>query len=232
MTGTPQPLAGVFDRAAATYDAVGIDYFSVFGDWLVRDAQVRARDRVLDVVLAGMALFFLPDPAAAVRSWAAALRPGGRLAVSTFAGEEPRWRPVGEIFGPFLAGPDPRPSRSAADRPWETSAGLKALLGDAGLSGVRHVVRRHVAVFPDPLTWLRWTWSHGQRAAWERIPEDRREAAGAALLDALRPLAEPDGSLRLRVDVRCTTARRTVHPPAVEASSLGTAKQRRIGSDS
>ncbi len=42
-------IAGVFDRAAATYDAVGVDFFQVFGAQLVANVDVAADDRVLDV---------------------------------------------------------------------------------------------------------------------------------------------------------------------------------------
>lgn len=43
----------------------------------------------VDVVLCGFALFFLPEPHAALQSWIALLRPGGRLAVSTWGREDP-----------------------------------------------------------------------------------------------------------------------------------------------
>ena len=44
-------------------------------------------DGSFDVVTAGFMVFLLPDPPAAVARWARLLRPGGRLALSTFAEE-------------------------------------------------------------------------------------------------------------------------------------------------
>lgn len=52
---TPQPadqradLAALFDRASATYDAVGADFFTPVGRALVAAAALRPGDRVLDV---------------------------------------------------------------------------------------------------------------------------------------------------------------------------------------
>ena len=262
-------VAGVFDRSAASYDAVGVDYFSVFGRWLVDATGVASGDRVLDigcgrgacswpaadavgprgavlaldlapgmvaataadaagrdgvlvvradaehppaatasydVVLAGLSLFFLPDPAGALLRWAAALRPGGRLGVSTFAGDDERWRGVADVFGAFVAGPDAWPSRDGQPMPWDSDEGLAALLTGAGFTDVRSASRPFSAVFPDEQTWLRWTRSHGQRAAWDRIPVEAHPAAEAAPLRAVEELRDPDGAFRLHVEVRLTTA--------------------------
>lgn len=42
-------VAGVFDRAAATYDQVGVDFFQPLGLFLVRRTDPRPGERVLDV---------------------------------------------------------------------------------------------------------------------------------------------------------------------------------------
>src|SRR5262245_12377842 len=42
-------VAGVFDRAAPTYDEVGVRFFEPAGADLVRAAELRRGDRVLDV---------------------------------------------------------------------------------------------------------------------------------------------------------------------------------------
>ena len=262
-------VAGVFDRAAATYDAVGVEYFGTFGRRLVdlagvtpgdvvldvgcgrgaclwpavtaagpagrvvgldlapgmveataRDASgvprvavVRAdaehppvRTGAVDVVLAGMALFFLPDPLGALQGWLRVLRPGGRLGVTTFAGDDDRWRPVSEALAPYATRHDVRPSRSGGPRPWDSDAGLAALLESAGARDVRSVVEPHTAVFADAEALWRWGWSHGQRAAWERVPEQDLAAAKAAVLAALAPLRDDDGAFRLHVRVRYTVA--------------------------
>lgn len=53
--GTPSPeeikagVAGVFDRAAATYDQVGVEFFQPIGRFLVSRTDPRPGERVLDV---------------------------------------------------------------------------------------------------------------------------------------------------------------------------------------
>lgn len=156
-------MADVFDRAAMTYDAVGVDFFSTVGRILVEDAGIRAGERVLDlgcgrgavlfpaaervgpegsvtgvdlaptmvqltaqdahergldhvmvqvmdvqepslpehsydVVTAYLVVFFLPDPPAALEAWRRLLVPGGRLAMTTFAGDDERWSWLEQVF--------------------------------------------------------------------------------------------------------------------------------------
>lgn len=63
-----------------------------------------------DVPTAGLVLFFLPDPAAALAAYRRVLRPGGRLAFSAFAAHDPLYRQAQEILtrhaaaGPGRAG--------------------------------------------------------------------------------------------------------------------------------
>ncbi|AXV07855.1 hypothetical protein DVS28_a3179 [Euzebya pacifica] len=59
---TDNPHAAVFDRAAATYDRVGVDFFSTFGRLLVDHAGVALGERVLDIGTGRGAVLF---PAAA-----------------------------------------------------------------------------------------------------------------------------------------------------------------------
>ena len=142
-------IAGVFDRAAATYDRVGVELFGPVAERLVAELDPRPGERVLDVgcgrgavllraavrvgpggavdgvdlapqmveaaraearaagldvdvrvgdamapgpgrgpydvVASSLVLFFLPDPAAALRAWRELLVDGGRLGVTTSA---------------------------------------------------------------------------------------------------------------------------------------------------
>jgi ubiquinone/menaquinone biosynthesis C-methylase UbiE len=56
------------------------------------DAQAPAfPDGSFDVVTAGLVLFFLPDPRAALTAYRKLLRPSGRLAFTCFAAHDPRY---------------------------------------------------------------------------------------------------------------------------------------------
>ncbi len=263
----PATFAGVFDRAAPTYEALGVDFFSVFGVDLVADAQLKPGERVLDVgcgrgaclfpaaaavgaggrvvgvdlapgmvaataddaeqrgldhvevvlgdaqqppvtgpfdvVLAGMVMFFLPDPAAALRAYARLLRPGGRVALSTLGPDDPKWAWLA-VLSRTTGGPR-LPTRSG---PFASTDALHALLGPAGFVDARTLERVHETRFADPDQWWRWTWSVGLRAAWEQLPEARLEQVRQVAHRKVAAMAGPDGSICLRSTLWNTLATR------------------------
>jgi len=111
-----------------------------------------------DVALCGFALFFLPDPVAALRAWRQAVRPGGTVAVSTWGRED-------EVFGALrdaLAelGVESRPRGEAFDDP----AVLVGALADAGLTEVTVSTLALDLQLPDVDVLLQWAGTHGGRA--------------------------------------------------------------------
>lgn len=162
-----------------------------------------ARDGGWDAVVASLVLFFLADPPATVRRIRETLRPGGTLALSSFAGGDQRWDVVPAAVAPFMVGdPIPMPGRS-----WfETGDSLAALLTDAGFVEVSSVEIEHRNVYADPEHWLAWSWSAGARAMWERVDPARLVEAQRAALSAVEGLVEPDGRLVEVFRPRFTTA--------------------------
>ena len=254
MTDSPAGIAGVFDRAADTYDAVGVPWFGPIAAGLVEELDVRAGERVLDIgcgrgaALAPLAratgpggsalgidlaprmvertaedlrdltwvevrvgdasapdlpsssydvlssclvLFFLPEPAEAVRRWADLLAPGGRMGVTTFGPQDERWKAVDAVFAPYLPQQMRDARTSGARGPFSSDEGMEALLRDAGLVDVRTAHREVTAEFADPQQWVDFSWSHGQRAMWEAVPESERDDVRArvvSLLEGYAPL--------------------------------------------
>ena len=266
---SPPGIAGVFDRAADTYDGVGVPWFGPIAQGLVEELDVQLGEHVLDlgcgrgaallplaraagptgsvlgldlaprmveltardardlpqvevrvgdasapdvpeqaydVVSCCLVLFFLRDPAAAVRSWVPALAPGGRVAVTTFGPQDTRWRAVDDLFRPYLP-PTMRDPRTSGG-PFTSDEGVEALLTGAGLVGVRTAHRTVEAAFDSPEHWVEFSWSHGQRAMWEHVPEDERDDVRSSVLGRLREVERSDGGLRFTQDVRHTLGRR------------------------
>ena len=157
-----------------------------------------------DVAASSLVLFFLPDPAAAVRAWLSLLRPGGRLGVATFGASDPRDEAVTALFGPYLP-PAMRDARTTGGRgPFASDAGMAALLHDAGLAEVRTVHTTVTAVARDLDHWHEFSWSHGQRGMWERVPPGERDRVRRAAYAILEPTLRTDGALELTQDVRYT----------------------------
>ncbi|MGI3786599.1 MAG: class I SAM-dependent methyltransferase, partial [Janthinobacterium lividum] len=94
-----------------------------------------------DLVASSLVLFFLRDPVAALRRWTGLLVPAGRIGVTTFGEQDPRWREIDAVFQPYL--PDSlKDARTSGTRgPFGSDAGMTALLADAGLVDVRTVRR-------------------------------------------------------------------------------------------
>ncbi len=265
-------VAGIFDRAAATYEAVEVEFFSVFGRQLVEDLAIAPGERVLDVgcgrgavlfpaaervgptgsvtgidlapgmveragadararglanvsvevmdaqepqlpaasydvVASSLVIFFLPDPVAALRSWRELLVENGRLGFTTFAGDDEAWSWVTDVFEDFVP-PTLRRASQSEDNPFASTENVERLVCDAGLRDATSTVRVHETTFRNPEQWHAWSWSHGQRAWWEHVPEDRRDEVkqrASAHLDALR---RDRGAITLRSPVRYTMARR------------------------
>ncbi len=158
-----------------------------------------------DVVCASLVAFFLPEPQEALRTWAALLVPGGRLGISTFDRQDPRWEELDALFRPYLPQQMLDARTSGRSGPFGSDAGVEDLLRGAGLADV---VTSHAVVgveLGSVEQWERFTRSHGQRAMWRQVPADEqdrlREQASALLATWGLPVT-------LTQDVRYTLGRR------------------------
>jgi ubiquinone/menaquinone biosynthesis C-methylase UbiE len=267
----PQGIAGVFDRAADTYDNVDVGWFTPIAQGLVEELAVRPGERVLDigcgrgaallplaratgptgtvlgidlaprmvehlahdtrdlpqvevrvadatapglppasydVVASSLVLFFLREPGAALRTWVELLASGGRLGVTTFGPQDPRWRQLDAVFTPYLP-PAMLDARTSGQRgPFSSDDGVEHLLRDAGLTDVRTAHRTVEPVFRDAEHLLQFSWSHGQRAMWEAVPEADHAELRRNITEAAQQLGDDSGRLRFTQEVRHTLGRR------------------------
>lgn len=156
-----------------------------------------------DAILASLVVFFLPDPAAALTRYHALLRPGGRVAITTFGGDDERWTWLEDLQREFL--PTREPMRPPGAGLFATTEKVDGIVSGAGFVDVRSVVETHDVWFRDAQQWWDWSWSHGARAFWDRVPADRVDECRAAAFAQLSRIAEADGSLVLHQPIRYTT---------------------------
>lgn len=190
------------EQAARTFSA------DAHVEVLVGDAQ-DPEDSLghFDVIASSLVLFFLPDPASALRNWQGRLRPSGRLGVTTFGDMDPRWEHVDSVFEPFLP-PQMRDARTSGKAgPFASDAGMEQLLTQAGYSDVRTVCDTIDVHFADAAAWEAFTWSVGHRAMWLAMPEAERGVVRDRAFEILAGYAEADGSITLQQPVRHTLGR-------------------------
>ncbi len=245
-----QWLAGVFDRAAPTYDAIGDAYHRHFARRLVdlagiesdadvldvacgrgavllaaapvagsltgvdvspgmielAEADLRAAglvgmdlrvmdaeqmtfaDASFDLITAAFVLFFLPDPERAVAEFRRLLRPGGVVAVSTWAENDARWAWEGQLLA--AAG---TPQRRAMHRPFSRAEEVVDLLTGAGFDDVR-VHREETDIsFASEQDWWDWHWSFSLRGVLEQFDPPALETLRVASFERMASLRTADG---------------------------------------
>jgi trans-aconitate methyltransferase len=128
------------------------------------------------VITAGLVLFFLPDARAALSAYRELLRPGGRLAFSTFATPDPNYRAAMRALAAYAEDPPPAAAETFQDPDW-----LREAVVSAGFSGTVIAPFTVHTAFRDRDHLVEWIGSHNGRNVLRRIPPDRWPAARAAL---------------------------------------------------
>jgi ubiquinone/menaquinone biosynthesis C-methylase UbiE len=115
-------------------------------------------DGRFDAVICIFGIFFVPDMAAAVGELWRNVRPGGRLAITTWGPD--LFEPANSLF--WQAVQSERPELYKGFNPWDrisTPEGLGAMLAEAGLHGVEIVAEQAVHPLASPEDW--WTLAMG-----------------------------------------------------------------------
>ncbi len=157
-----------------------------------------------DVITAGMVMFFVPDPRAALRAVRRVLRPGGRFAMSSFGPSDPKFAETMAILYRHRAG---EPWEDNPDKPFDSAEGIRELLYDAAFTDVEVVESEHEIEFDSAEHYWAWVGSHGGRIMIDEVGPALLPAAKAEVFEMLAVHQDAGGGLRHSAITRYATAR-------------------------
>lgn len=164
-------------------------------------------DTLFDVVAASLVLFFCPDPEAALRTWLARTKAGGRLGITTFGPQDDLWRRVDSVFDPFLPAHVLDARTTGRRGPFASTEALTGLFESCGAAEIISQETPLDVTLPDAGAWRAWSMTLGQRQMWAAVPEGERERVFAQAVELLEESRGPDGLLHLTQQVRYTQCR-------------------------
>ena len=159
----------------------------------LRHVEFRAGDMLdlglpaahFDAVVCVFGIFFVPDMAEAVRALWHVVRPGGRLAITTWG---PRFfEPATTTF--WNAVREVRPDLYRGFNPWDRICdppALEALLREGGVAGAEIVAEAGAHPVPSPEAWWAAVVGSGYRGTLEQLDAADRERVRAANVDYIR----------------------------------------------
>ena len=169
---------GMIERAATDLRAAGVAGCRLH----VMDAErLELPDAAFDVLTAAFLLFFLPHPDRAAAEFRRVLRPGGRVAVSTWAEDDDRWAWADELLA--AAG---TPGRRALRQPFDRAEDVAGLLAGAGFEDLHAHHEQADIRFATEHEWWDWHWSFSVRGTLEQLGE---QAVTTLREEAFRKLA-------------------------------------------
>lgn len=123
-----------------------------------------------DVVLCGFALFFFPQLERALAEFRRVLKPGGRIAVSTWGRKfDDEWEWVNALAQKYLPPPPQEESGSSDEPVFDTPEGMRMIFETAGFVDIRCLSEIAEFDYGTLENWWESLWSHGGRARLERI---------------------------------------------------------------
>jgi len=132
------------------------------------------QDAEFDVILCGFALFFFPQLERGLAEFRRVLKPGGRIAVSTWGDKfDKDWEWVTTLAQKYLPSPqkEEQSSISSNEPVFDTPKGIKRIIEVAGFGNVQVFSEAADFMYATREEYWESLWSHGGRARLERIEE-------------------------------------------------------------
>ncbi|HET7006571.1 MAG TPA: class I SAM-dependent methyltransferase [Candidatus Binatia bacterium] len=157
--------------------------------------QMMFDDAAFDCVTCGFAVWMFAEPARVLQEFRRVLRPGGQVALSTWAVDNPAQTWCHEVLRPFVAATASQ--QLAKDLRFDTPLQLETLLRHSGFEDIQITIEEMEFVYRSEEQYWSSLWSSGLRRPLEKMTADLLVQAKSEVLRKFQSFRRPDGFHRL-----------------------------------
>ena len=158
-------------------------------------------DSSFDFVLCGFALQFFPYLEQALSEFRRVLKPGGKLAVTTWSGDDERWEWFEDLRNAY--GAVIKLGSQSLDKPEE----IHKWFSQAGFVDIQIRPKEVDMVYHDEEEWWSNVWSLSGRAGLEKLSPEALERFKTEAFEKIQEQKQDDG-FHYRLEAFCTTAKK------------------------
>jgi O-methyltransferase/aklanonic acid methyltransferase len=155
--------------------------------------QLDFPDASFDWVLCGFALWMFAEPARVLHEFYRVLRHGGRIALSTWAADNPSQVWCNEVLRPYAPAPASKGAASKDDSKFDTPLQLETALRDAGFSNIQITHEEKDFVYVSEEDFWQSLWSAGIRRQLEKMTPAGLEQAKSDVFQKLQTVKKQGG---------------------------------------